>query len=156
MKLNPANQKVPNIMERLATLIGKLNEQFAQNADPAQLMVTIQLIQGELIRLSSTSGKSLSTSKVAVVMPSMKKYSNSEPSNISIEKEQEILQVVEKNGTHQAPKAQEEKLPSFNPLTEVPTLAHQPGPKELNEWIGSIPFPDSSAISSAWIARAIR
>src|ERR1700741_4450500 len=137
MKLNPANQKVPNIMERLATLIGKLNEQFAQNADPAQLMVTIQLIQGELIRLSSTSGKSLSTSKVAVVMPSMKKYSNSEPSNISIEKEQEILQVVEKNGTHQAPKAQEEKLPSFNPLTEVPPLAHQPGPKELNEWIGS-------------------
>ena len=124
-------------MERLATLIGKLNEQFAQNADPAQLMVTIQLIQGELIRLSSTSGKTLSTSKVAVVMPTMKKYSGSEPSNIPIEKEQEVLQVVEKNGTHQTPKVQEEKLPSFNPLTEVPTLAHQPGPKELNEWIGS-------------------
>lgn len=124
-------------MERLATLIGKLNEQFAQNADPAQLMVTIQLIQGELIRLSSTSGKTLSTSKVAVVMPTMKKYSGSEPSNIPTEKEQEVLQVVEKNGTHQTPKVQEEKLPSFNPLTEVPTLAHQPGPKELNEWIGS-------------------
>ncbi len=124
-------------MERLATLIGKLNEQFAQNADPAQLMVTIQLIQGELNRLSVASGKTLGSSKVAVVMPSVKKYSASEIGNTAVEKEPEFLQVVEKNGTHQNAKPQEEKPPSFNPLTEVPTLAHQPGPKELNEWIGN-------------------
>ncbi len=36
-------KKYPLIMERLAQLIGKLNEQFAQNADPFQLLVTTQL-----------------------------------------------------------------------------------------------------------------
>ena len=58
-------------MDRLAELISKLNEQFAQNAGPAQLMITTQLIEAELNKLSSAAGKTLGTAKVAVTMPSV-------------------------------------------------------------------------------------
>ena len=56
-------------MERLAQLIGKLNEQFAQNADPFQLLVTTQLIETELVQMSTSTHRTVHTSKVAVVMP---------------------------------------------------------------------------------------
>jgi hypothetical protein len=70
-------KKYPLIMERLAQLIGKLNEQFAQNADPFQLLVTTQLIETELVQLSTSIHRTTSvngsaangSSKVAVVMP---------------------------------------------------------------------------------------
>ncbi|NML22839.1 hypothetical protein HHL16_18280 [Pseudoflavitalea sp. G-6-1-2] len=57
-------------MERLAQLIGKLNEQFEQNADPSQLLATTQQIELELVQLSAAVRKVPGTSKVAVVMPS--------------------------------------------------------------------------------------
>src|SRR5688572_16876990 len=56
-------------MERLAQLIGKLNEQFAQNADPFQLLVTTQLIETELVQMSTSTHRTVHTSKVAVMMP---------------------------------------------------------------------------------------
>jgi hypothetical protein len=56
-------------MERLAQLIGKLNEQFAQNADPFQLLVTTQLIETELVQMSTSTHRTVNTSKVSVVMP---------------------------------------------------------------------------------------
>jgi hypothetical protein len=56
-------------MERLAQLIGKLNEQFAQNADPFQLLVTTQLIETELVQMSTSTHRAVHSSKVAVVMP---------------------------------------------------------------------------------------
>src|SRR5688572_24533693 len=56
-------------MERLAQLIGKLNEQFAQNADPFQLLVTTQLIETELVQMSTSTHRTVNSSKVAVVMP---------------------------------------------------------------------------------------
>jgi hypothetical protein len=56
-------------MERLAQLIGKLNEQFAQNADPFQLLVTTQLIETELVQMSTSTHRTVHSSKVSVVMP---------------------------------------------------------------------------------------
>lgn len=56
-------------MERLAQLIGKLNEQFAQNADPFQLLVTTQLIETELVQMSTSTHRTVHTSKVSVMMP---------------------------------------------------------------------------------------
>ena len=37
-------------MERIETLISKLKEQFEQNADPALLLGTVQLLQFELTK----------------------------------------------------------------------------------------------------------
>jgi hypothetical protein len=57
-------------MERLSQLIGKLNEQFAQNADPFQLLVTTQLIETELVQMSTSTHRTAPSSKgVSVVMP---------------------------------------------------------------------------------------
>jgi hypothetical protein len=62
-------------MERLAQLIGKLNEQFAQNADPFQLLVTAQLIETELVQMSTSTHRVVNSSKVAVVMPAANGHS---------------------------------------------------------------------------------
>ena len=56
-------------MERLAELIGKLKEQFEQNADKGQLLVITQMIQVELLNAAERSAAPKSTSKVSVMMP---------------------------------------------------------------------------------------
>src|SRR6478672_6598186 len=56
-------------MERIETLISKLKDQFDQNADPAQLLATVQQLQNELSQLQRGAPKTLGTSKVAVMMP---------------------------------------------------------------------------------------
>jgi hypothetical protein len=61
-------------MERIEALISKLKEQFDQQADPALLLGTVQLLQFELTKLKSGNSCSLGTSKVAVVLPAVMSY----------------------------------------------------------------------------------
>ena len=56
-------------MERIELLINKLREQFEQRASPAQLQMTVQLLQNELAQHQANGAKTLGTSKVAVVLP---------------------------------------------------------------------------------------
>ena len=56
-------------MERIQTLINRLQEQVRQNADVAQMQLTLQLLQSELNQLQKTSVRTLGTSKVSVVLP---------------------------------------------------------------------------------------
>src|SRR5688572_12037495 len=136
-------------MERLSQLIGKLNEQFAQKADPFQLLVTTQLIETELVQMStaitrpsntpaSANGKNGSNgSKVSVVMPS----SNGHPVHVRQVVEEVNTQAVvngtavDKNNDHNGHEdtAQAEHGWKFDPLREIPTLAHQQSVKDLNE-----------------------
>jgi len=136
-------------MERLAQLIGKLNEQFEQNADLSQLLMTTQLIESELVRLSSAYRQNLGTSKVAVVMPSGGRGYNS--AIVQLEKVEEtaitmpveIVEknvVIEKNGVHNDSKKEQKNnwnIDHIDPLREIPTLAHQEVVKELNEIMAS-------------------
>lgn len=55
-------------MERIENLVNKLKEQADRQADPRQLLVTVQLLQQELVQLIG-SNKNLGTSKVSVVVP---------------------------------------------------------------------------------------
>lgn len=55
-------------MERIKGLIARLQEQNEQGATPAQLLITAQLLQSELVQLAGRSGQ-LGTAKVAVTMP---------------------------------------------------------------------------------------
>lgn len=131
-------------MERLKQLIGKLNEQFEQNADNKQLLVTTQLIEAELMRLSSATRVAQGTSKVAVVMPAARTVYNTvavetpvleekSPEKIALPVEkQEEKPAKNGNGVHAPATAVQTGL-QFNPLTEIPTLAHQSSAKELNE-----------------------
>jgi hypothetical protein len=55
-------------MERIQALIDKLYQQRQQNCNPAQLLLTVQLLQSELLKLQHRNG-SLGTAKVAVTLP---------------------------------------------------------------------------------------
>lgn len=134
-------------MERLEQLISKLNEQFAKNADPFQLLVTAQLIETELVQMSTATNRTANTaipansSKVSVVMPSSNGHSyqhrqvaeeiNTQAvvNGTAVEAEKTI------NGHDNA--AQAEHSWKFDPLREIPTLAHQQSVKELNEVMAS-------------------
>ena len=56
-------------MERIEALIGKLKQQFEQNAEPALMLGTVQLLEFELTKMNSANRQSLGTTKVAVVLP---------------------------------------------------------------------------------------
>jgi hypothetical protein len=160
-------------MERLAQLIGKLNEQFAQNADPFQLLVTAQLIETELVQMSTSTHRTVSTSKISVVMPAANGHSYqhrhvaeevSAPPVVNMPEVEAIPAVVEipaevetqavvntpdaavvngngnvekningNNGHHHEKNGHAENGYKFDPLREIPTLAHQQSVKELNE-----------------------
>lgn len=121
-------------MERIESLIAKLNQQFAQGTDPAQLLATVQQLQNELADVQPRPAKTLGTSKVAVTMPSgmnsvPAEYEKYLPKNRPTEP-----QMVEKKETRQ-PVVQESSVSrvhdngqldmAFDPLTEIPTLSHQ-------------------------------
>jgi len=138
-------------MERLAQLIGKLNEQFAQNADPFQLLVTTQLIETELVQMSTSTHRTAPSSKVAVVMPAAnghgyqhRKAAEERPVVEEVTTQQVVVNgvngIVDKNGAveknnghHKEDTDQAEHGWKFDPLREIPTLAHQQVVKELNE-----------------------
>lgn len=133
-------------MERLTQLIGKLNEQFEQNADPAQLLVTTQLIEAELLRLSSAPQKVLGTSKVSVVMPANRSYKAEIPVLQQVDQQLVVNKPAEKNGNDyhngngNGKHTEEQNGWQFDPLREIPTLAHQNSVKELNDVMASQDF----------------
>lgn len=135
-------------------MIGKLNEQFEQNADNKQLLVTTQLIEAELMRLSAASRVTQGTSKVAVVMPAARPVFNTVVVETPVLEEKAVVKEVlpvepqeekpAKNDSHgsngngnYAPATAAQTGFQYNPLTEIPTLAHQASAKELNEMMAS-------------------
>lgn len=125
-------------MERIEALISKLKEQFEQQADPALLLGTVQLLQFELTKLRAGNSYSLGTAKVAVVLPSVisnvgssvtagvsqyEKYAPKVAEMPVVKEVKETLliddgsvSVVQKNG-------QLDML--FDPMRDIPTLSHQ-------------------------------
>lgn len=120
-------------MERLADLISKLKEQFEENADPLQLLNITQSIEAELSKRLVAVRPALSSSKVSVVMPAGRSVHSAigEPYV-----EQKNVEVPVKQPEKSPPVQKEEHNNwEFDPMTEIPTLAHQRG-KELNETMG--------------------
>lgn len=115
-------------MERIEILISKLNEQYQQNASADQLLVTLQLLQNELVS-KQQSTRTLGTSKVSVVMPAMmkvdpatyEKFAPKPAEKPQMQKEtvlvdKESVSIVQENGQLDM---------VFDPLVEIPTLSHQ-------------------------------
>ena len=117
-------------MERLQHLISKLKEQFEQNVDPLQMMVTVKLIEAELSNQHTPVTTSRQHTKVAVVLPSALKFAHHEIELPSVE----IKKEIEKNSI---PARQKHHDWPLDPLTDIPTLSHQPLAKELNDVIGN-------------------
>jgi hypothetical protein len=143
-------------MERLEQLISKLKGQFEQHSSPAQMLVTVKQIESELSHSSLRSGNSYGTAKVAVVMPSPIKNTVEAFAPMEVVTEQvaeEPVRVVE-----EIKKVKEAENWLYDPLKEIPTLAQQPKPKELNDIMGtkSESLNDRLNASVAEVAHAIK
>lgn len=141
-------------MERVETLLKKLQEQFAQKASPGQLLLTVQMLQAELLHLQAENTPSVHADAIAVTVSNLNTHV--EEKNIpEEEKTIEILQVDEaeieaeleeiKRNAEAIQKISIQNKPHiFLPEEEedIPTLSHQQQPmqepvkKEVNEAVG--------------------
>lgn len=133
-------------MERIEALIAQLKEQLASQADPAQMMGTVQLLQFELGKLSPQRAV-LGTAKVAVMLPATPAASVSPDlyekyAPRPVEKTEKIVHELKPVRAEPEPKQVKETLlveegavsvvqkngqldMVFDPMTEIPTLSHQ-------------------------------
>lgn len=137
-------------MERAGVLIEKLQEQYKQNADPKQLLITVQMLMKELNALPVNG----SSQKISVIYPTANFVSENntsvpvvpaEKENFTPEVLHEIIhdKIEVKQEIHIEPTPSDQSLPSGflnkwygDPLKDIPTLAHQnkePNQTELNE-----------------------
>jgi hypothetical protein len=114
-------------MKRTQELINQLKEQLDRQESPAQMLVTAQLLEAELSRLAGQAAANRGSAKVAVMMPSTMKMYAGQPM-------QEAKPAARANGGAAA--SQQSEWP-FNPLTDIPTLAHQQTARELNDVMGN-------------------
>jgi len=128
-------------MEQLEYLIHKLKEQFEKNVPPSQMLSTIKQIESELSHSINKPGSTLSTAKVAVVMPSSAKITTVQQAVLSTKEEEikvtEIEQVVIEAKNKNQDLNHTQNGWSYDPLKEIPTLSHQDQPKDLNDVIGN-------------------
>lgn len=136
-------------MERIGVLISKLQDLYRQKAAADQIIHVVQMLHSELLLLKQQE-QAPERKKIAVMMPpagisvavleqSMPVQSNRREDAMNIDDtEKEATSVSDQptninNGTIQT---ETKASPGFNVLEDVPTLAHQPQVKELNEVIG--------------------
>ena len=130
-------------MERVGTLIQKLQQLYNDKADAQQILLTVQMLQAELSKNQNGAVKSSASGKVTVISPNVSSiYSNSPQMVTRQEKPEEkiveILQVDEaeieaeleeiKRKAALVNKTSNQGRPAtgylFDPVEEVPTLAH--------------------------------
>lgn len=145
-------------MERIGVLINKLQELYSQRATPEQILHVTQMLQTELFLVKQQQQHGEERKKVAVIMPASLPI-ETQPA-IPVEQPKIIEQAPQPRAVEQ-PKIMEDNPPRpiekveqtpepeveliaaevevkrFNVLEEVPTLAHQPMVKELNDTMNS-------------------
>lgn len=133
-------------MERVETLCTKLQEQLAQKASPDQLLLTVEMLQSELLHLKLIQPKKDTPSLVAVNIAAAQNQAPAARVNTPAypaEKTVEVLQVdeaemeaeleeIKKNAKEKnSLGAQHKPALLFDPIEDIPTLTHQqPLPEE--------------------------
>lgn len=136
-------------MERVETLLKKLQDQFAQHASPAQLLLTVQMIQSELIHVQQNNGASYDRDPVAVTVFNL--IAEEPP---VVEKKEPLIQVLPTERTIEVLQVDEAEIEaeleeikrnaealkqisvqnkphiSFESDEDIPTLTHQKQPVE--------------------------
>jgi hypothetical protein len=127
-------------MERIQALIDKLYQQKQLNSNPAQLLMTVQLLQNELLKFQQKNG-TLGTAKVAVTLPVNMNFAeevirSTQTENITEEKPVELKQatapVIETASQYEPkPQSQPEPVPQptyalRKPVTEEPVSPYAP------------------------------
>ena len=134
-------------MQRVDTLIKKLQEQFAANATAGQLLLTVQMLQAELTHAQATNGAMENNGGISVDIP----QTIAPAAKQEEEKTVEVLQVDEaaieaeleeiKRNAEAIQKISVHNKPSIvfeEEEQDIPTLAHYLPPKpvaqkEINE-----------------------
>lgn len=134
-------------MERVETLLKKLQDQFAQNAPADQMLLTVQMLQAELLHLQAHHALNDAPVIVTVsnMIPVLKASPAIEPGPLPNEKTVEILQVdeaeieaeleeIKRNAeTMQQISVQNKPHIIFEPEEDIPTLIHQQDFKPVPE-----------------------
>lgn len=143
-------------MDRVETLCQKLNEQLAQKAHVDQLLLTVQMIQSELMHLQSTGEEQPVPVTAAIHLPShfdKPKAATSKPAETKPEEktvvmlevdeaelEAELEEIKRNAKTREQISTQNKPQLLFDPVEDIPTLTHQEpavkGKKEVHEFIG--------------------
>ena len=110
-------------MERIQSLINRLQEQLSQQASASQMLGTVQLLQTEIAQLASGSHKTLGTSKVSVLMPASPQFVIQE----------KVADVETPSYIKPKPKQRNQLDLHFDPLNEIPTFSNQQFTREVNE-----------------------
>src|SRR5215204_2230972 len=97
-------------MERIQALIDRLYQQKLQNANHAQLLLTVELLRSELLSLQQKNG-TLGTSKVAVTLPVNMNFAEEVIRNVSSNETEKLAEPPVQTETV-APPVQEQK--SYN------------------------------------------
>jgi len=118
-------------MERIQALINRLQDQVRQNAEVAQMQVTLQLLQSELNQLQKSAIRTLGTSKVSVVLPTPVSITPAQLAKYESEVEQEVIQASKSK-----PKTNNQLDLHFDPMNEIPTFSQYKMGKEVNEAVG--------------------
>ena len=126
-------------MDRVSTLLKKLQKQIDENSSAREMLQTVQLLQSELINKIEKQ-PDLSSNKISVVMPvsfNIVEIAEGKSNSTQEEKVVEVLQVNEKDIEEELEQIKKNaeainsksshQRPSFlyDPLEDVPTLAHQ-------------------------------
>ncbi len=131
-------------MERVETLLKKLQDQFAQKAEAGELLLTVQMLQAELMHLQGSNNGGFGEISVTllqnipVVKEVVKEKEEVKPAPpVEEEKIIEVLQVDEaeieaeleeiKRNAETLQKISTHNKPHivFEPEDDIPTLAHQ-------------------------------
>ena len=121
-------------MERVETLCDKLKDQLAQNAGIDDLLLTVQMLQSELLHLKSTGQEEQLSSAVAIHIATPFDQPDTEVQGEKIVFELEVneeeldaeIEAIKKIAEVKNNLSIKNKPPLFfDPVEDIPTLAHQ-------------------------------
>lgn len=124
-------------MERVQTLLNKLQEQIEQHALPEQMLLTVQMLQAELLHIKNASElNGFTLSPIINIIQPISPY----PAYSKKKDEYEDLSPQEEESITTSEKINIETTTglSFDPIEDMPTLIHQQSPepavkKEVHE-----------------------
>lgn len=149
-------------MERVETLCNKLQEQIVQNAPVEQLLMTVQMLQSELLHLQAT-GTGNEQQNIAAIHIPLSNQGIMEPSKPKVEEkivevlqvdeaevEAELLEIKRNLESREKIHAQNKPQLLFDPVEDTPTLTHQkhtPAAAKKKEIHESLPVANTSSLN---------
>jgi hypothetical protein len=126
-------------MERAEVLLEKLREQFNQKADRGQLLVTLRLLQAEIMGVQNNNHVDAKLKKISVIVPGMNNLEQSQhiDTPAPIQKEEKIIEVLQVDQNEI--EAELEALKKSAELKNGLSLNGRPMPENFSDPLDEIP-----------------